>query len=63
MIKFQLQDFKGFLSYSMAKPDNYFDCSVFDSNGNLFKVYIKDTGAFLDLNNVFAIISTLKPVN
>jgi hypothetical protein len=63
MIKFQLQDLKGFINYSMAKPDNYFDCNVSDTNGNFFKVYIKDAGAHLDLNNVFAIISTLKPVN
>ncbi|MFH0918198.1 MAG: hypothetical protein V1830_03590 [Candidatus Omnitrophota bacterium] len=61
MIRFQLQNLKGFINYSMAKPDNYFDCNVFDEAGNFFKVYIKDIGARLDLNNVFAIISTLKP--
>ena len=63
MIKFQLADLKGFINYSMAKPNNYFDCNVSDKAGNFFKVYIKDIGARLDLNNVFAIISTLKPVN
>jgi len=63
MIKFQLPDRKGFINYSMAKPNNYFDCNVFDADGNFFRVYIKDIGARLDLNNVFAIISTLKPVN
>lgn len=63
MIKFQLPELKGFINYSMAKPNNYFDCNVFDAQGNFFKVYIKDIGAFLDLNNVFAIISTLKPVD
>jgi hypothetical protein len=63
MIKFQIGDLKGFINYQLCKPDNYFDCNVFDANGNFFKVYIKDIGAFLDLNNVFAIISTLKPVN
>jgi hypothetical protein len=63
MIKFELLNLKGFINYSMAKPDNYFDCNVSDSAGNFFKVYIKDIGAHLDLNNVFAIISTLKPVN
>ncbi|MCX5698218.1 MAG: hypothetical protein NTX01_00760 [Candidatus Omnitrophica bacterium] len=63
MIKFQLHDLKGFINYSLAKPANYFDCNVSDEAGNFFKVYIKDTGARLDLNNVFAIISTLKPVN
>lgn len=63
MIKFQLTDLKGFINYSMSKPDNYFDCNVSDSAGNFYKVYIKDIGAHLDLNNVFAIISTLEPVN
>ena len=63
MIKFQLEDKKGFINYTMAKPTFYFDCNVFDVDGNFFKVYIKDVGARLDLNNVFAIISTLKPVN
>jgi hypothetical protein len=63
MIKFQLPNLRGFINYSMAKPDNYFDCDIFDTDGNFFRVYIKDAGALLDLNNVFAIISTLKPVN
>jgi len=42
--------------------DNFFDCNVLDAKGDFFKVYIKDTGGRLDLNNVFAIISTLRPV-
>ena len=63
MIKFKLGETRGFISYTMAKPNNYFDCNVFDPRGNFFKVYIKDIGARLDLNNVFAIISTLKPID
>jgi hypothetical protein len=63
MIKFQLEDKSGYINYTMAKPDNYFDCNVLDAKGNFFKVYIKDIGATLDLNNVFAIISTLRRVN
>jgi len=63
MIKFQLHNLKGFINYSLAKPNNYFDCNVSDEAGNFFKVYIKDIGALLDLNKVFTIISTLKPVN
>lgn len=63
MIKFELDDKKGFINYSMAKPNNYFDCNIIDGDDNFFKVYIKDIGARLDLNNVFAIISTLKPLN
>lgn len=62
MIKFELGGIKGFINYTMAKPDNYFDCNVLDEKGNFFKVYIKDAGSRLDLNNVFAIISTLKPI-
>jgi hypothetical protein len=63
MIKFQLEDKSGYINYNMAKPYNYFDCNVLDAKGNFFKVYIKDIGATLDLNNVFAIISTLSPVD
>jgi len=63
MIKFELGDKRGFINYSMARPNNYFDCNVLDPQGNFFKVYIKDTGARLDLNKVFAIISTLKPID
>jgi len=61
MIKFQINNYRGFINYTMAKPDNYFDCNILDTKDNFFKVYIKDSGARLDLNNVFAIISTLKP--
>lgn len=60
MIKFELAGKKGFINYTLARPDNYFDCNVLDARGNFFKVYIKDIGARLDLNNVFTIISTLK---
>jgi hypothetical protein len=63
MIKFKLSNFQGFINYSMTTSNNYFDCNVLDSDGNFFKVYIKDSGALLDLNKVFTIISTLKPVN
>lgn len=63
MIKFELAGKKGFINYTMAKPDNYFDCNVLDARLNFFKVYIKDVGAQLDLNNVFTIISTLKTID
>lgn len=78
MVKFELNNIKGFINYTMAKPafvdegkaepirdqltDNYFDCNILDDKGSFFKVYIRDAGARLDLNNVFAIISTLKPI-
>jgi hypothetical protein len=63
MIKFKLGDKIGFINYTMARPNNYFDCNVLDTGGNFFKLYIKDTGSRLDLNNVFAIISTLRPID
>lgn len=63
MIRFKLKDKEGYINYTLARPNNYFDCNVLDADGNFFKLYIKDIGARLDLNNVFAIISTLKPVN
>ncbi len=63
MIKFELKDYKGFINYQLCTAGNFFDCNVFDAGGNFFKVYIKDFGAQLDLNNVFAIISTVKPVD
>ncbi len=62
MIKFEIAGKSGFINYTMAKPDNYFDCNVLDTQGNFFKVYIKDIRGRLDLNDVFAIISTLKPL-
>jgi len=60
MIKFQIENMTGYINYGMARADNYFDCNVLDDKDNYFKVYIRDAGARLDLNNVFAIISTLK---
>jgi len=62
MIKFQLQDKKGFINYNLTKSNNYFDCNVMDSKDNFFKIYIKDIGGRLDLNEVFAIISTIKTI-
>jgi hypothetical protein len=63
MIKFKLSDKIGFINYTMTQANNYFDCNVLDAQGNFFKVYIKDTGGRLDLNNVFAIISTVSPID
>lgn len=63
MIEFKMEKHFGFINYLLTGQDNYFDCNVLDQDGNFYKVYIKDIGAVLDLNNVFAVISTLKPVN
>ena len=63
MIKFKIEGKAGFINYNLAKPGNYFDCIVVDKQDNLFKVYIKDGSNQLDLNKVFTIISTLKPLD
>jgi len=62
MIKFKIENLSGFINYTVTSTDNYFDCNALDGQDNYFKVYIRDIGAKLDLNKVFAIISTLKPV-
>ncbi|MDP3731511.1 MAG: hypothetical protein Q8R31_00565 [Candidatus Omnitrophota bacterium] len=63
MVKFESAGKKGFINYNLASPENYFDCNVIDSNDALFKIYIKDEGARLDLDKVLAIISTLHASN
>ena len=62
MIKFQTDQFRGFINYNLACPDSYYDCNIVDSQDNFYKVYIKDIGNNLDLNKVLAIISTIKPI-
>lgn len=62
MIKFQMDNKRGFINYNLSQPNNYFDCNIIDSRDNFYKVYIKDRGAKLDLNKVYAIISTIKPL-
>jgi len=60
MIEFKLADKSGFVNYSMANPENYFDCNVFNRKGGYFKVYIKDINNKLDLDKVMAVISTVE---
>jgi len=60
MIKFTMPDRKGFINYNISGPDNFFDCNMVLNSGDFFKVYIKDKGAKLTLENVFSSISTLK---
>jgi hypothetical protein len=62
MIKFISNDKKGFLNYSIGETGNYFDCNLFNEAGDFFKVYIIDKSTTLDLDKVFAIISTVKKV-
>ncbi|MDD4980000.1 MAG: hypothetical protein PHC54_01830 [Candidatus Omnitrophica bacterium] len=57
MVQFKLADKKGFINYNLAGSDNYFDCNVVSNEGDFFKIYIRDNGATLDLNQVLAIIS------
>lgn len=59
MIQFMAADKSGFINYSLSEPDNFFDCNLFNQTGGYFKVYIKDKGAKLDLQEVVNIISTL----
>jgi len=50
---------RGFINSNTAGPENYFDCNVIDSQGNFFKLYIRDANASLDPDKVLSIISTL----
>jgi hypothetical protein len=59
MAEFTMVDKRGFINYNLGKPDSYFDCNIFTKEGDYFKIYIKDRGATLNLENVLAIISTV----
>lgn len=54
--------FKGFISYNFGAKENYFDCNIFDKEGNYFKLYIKDVEKMLDMNKVLAILYSIKKV-
>ena len=60
MASFSLPGKKGFISYNLFDEEYYFDCNLVNENGDFFKLYIKDLGARLQLDEVLAIISTLK---
>ncbi|MDD5109385.1 MAG: hypothetical protein PHC29_07815 [Candidatus Omnitrophica bacterium] len=62
MIKFQTHQFRGFINYNLCCTDSYYDCNIIDTRDNFYKVYIKDIGNKLDLNKVFMIISSIKPI-
>lgn len=59
MTQFNLKGKFGFINYNFAKTGNFFDCDIFNKQGDFFKVYIKDKKAELDLNKVLIIISML----
>lgn len=60
IIKFIIDDKRGFINYNLEKTKNYFDCNIIDPQDNFFKIYIKDERKQLDLDKVFAIIFTVK---
>jgi hypothetical protein len=60
MASFSIPGKKGFISYNLFDKEYYFDCNLVNENGDFFKLYIKDLGAGLGLDEVLAIISTLK---
>jgi len=59
MIKFKIGDKRGFITYNLCNDINYFDCNMVNDKGEFFKAYIKDKGARLGLDKIFAIISTI----
>lgn len=63
MVKFVNQNKRGFITMNLGESENSFDCNIIDSQGNFFKLYIKDKGASLDLNKILAIISTVEKTN
>jgi hypothetical protein len=60
MARFTMGKWKGFINYNMTPGLNYFDCSIITEEGRFYKIYIKDMGAKLDTDKVFAVISTIK---
>lgn len=62
MVQIRIADKKGFINYNLAATANYFDCTLISNEGDIFKVYIKDEGAQLDLDKVSTIVSTAKRI-
>ena len=62
MVKFTINDKRGFITYNLSALENYFDCNIIDRQGDFFKIYIKDKSAALDLNKVLTIVSTVNRV-
>jgi len=57
MAQFIVADKRGFLNYTLGETYNFFDCNIINRKGDFFKIYIKDIGAKLDLDQVFTIIA------
>ncbi|MBM3249570.1 MAG: hypothetical protein FJZ09_01835 [Candidatus Omnitrophica bacterium] len=62
MVRFRTERDRGFINYNLDASGNYFDCNIVRENGEFLKVYIRDRSAKLDLEEVFAILSTLTPI-
>lgn len=60
IVKYSGLVLRGFIAYSLGEKENYFDCNVFNTQDEFFKIYIKDKNASLDLNKVLGILSTVK---
>ncbi|MFA5311289.1 MAG: hypothetical protein WC355_03135 [Candidatus Omnitrophota bacterium] len=60
MASFSISGKRGFISYNLFDEEYYFDCNLVNENGDFFKLYIKDLGARLQMDEVLAIISTLE---
>lgn len=59
MAQFKLGDKMGFINYNLSDTVHFFDCNVINRKGDFFKIYINDPTKRLNLDNVFAIISTI----
>lgn len=60
MLKLKFKNKRAFLNYDLSRQANYYDCTVIDDNRDFFKIYIKDTDKTLSLEDVLAVISTVK---
>lgn len=60
MSRFSMGDKKGFINYNLVGRDHYFDCNIVDNKDEFFKVYIKDIGGSLSLDDALAVISTVR---
>lgn len=62
MIELASNDKMVFINYNFSATGNYFDCNIVNQRGDFFKIYIRDKDKKLDLEKVFAIISTVDSV-
>lgn len=58
MVRFSIENIKGFCNYNLEAKKHYFDFNMFDNLGNFYKVYIKDEEGLLDLNKAMTVAST-----